>query len=112
MSAKSALGIRPLHSARLPLTQATNEYLASRRLELAAASVSIPLVFASDMLDGMIARRRNEITFIGRYLDSTSDYLMIIAVSIVLTIWLFMQDTRKSAAMIMITTSRVLIALT
>jgi phosphatidylglycerophosphate synthase len=53
------------------------------------------LVFASDMLDGMIARRRSEITFIGRYLDSTSDYLMIIAVSIVfyhfalIPLWLF-----------------------
>ena len=40
-------------------------------------------VFATDFLDGIIARRRNQITFVGRYLDSTSDYLMIIAVSII-----------------------------
>jgi phosphatidylglycerophosphate synthase len=40
------------------------------------------LVFVTDFLDGIIARRRGEITFVGRYLDSTSDYLMIIALSI------------------------------
>ena len=44
----------------------------------------ICVVFATDFLDGMVARRRKEITFVGRYLDSSSDYLMIIAVSIVL----------------------------
>jgi CDP-diacylglycerol--glycerol-3-phosphate 3-phosphatidyltransferase len=42
------------------------------------------LVFATDLLDGIIARRRREITFVGRYLDSSSDYVMIIAVSITL----------------------------
>ncbi len=42
----------------------------------------VSLVFVTDFLDGIIARRRREITFIGRYLDSTSDYLMIIALSI------------------------------
>ena len=41
-------------------------------------------VFATDFLDGMTARRRHEITFVGRYLDSASDYLTIIAVTIVL----------------------------
>ena len=41
-------------------------------------------VFATDFLDGMTARRRAEITFVGRYLDSASDYLTIIAVTIVL----------------------------
>jgi phosphatidylglycerophosphate synthase len=41
-------------------------------------------VFATDFLDGMTARRRGEITFVGRYLDSASDYLTIIAVTIVL----------------------------
>ena len=40
------------------------------------------LVFVTDFLDGIIARRRGEITFVGRYLDSTSDYLMIIALSV------------------------------
>jgi cardiolipin synthase (CMP-forming) len=41
-------------------------------------------VFATDFLDGMTARRRHEITFVGKYLDSASDYLTIIAVTIVL----------------------------
>jgi cardiolipin synthase (CMP-forming) len=41
------------------------------------------IVFATDFADGMIARRRREITFVGRYLDSTSDYLMIVAVSVI-----------------------------
>ncbi|HVP19831.1 MAG TPA: CDP-alcohol phosphatidyltransferase family protein [Spirochaetia bacterium] len=41
------------------------------------------LVFATDFLDGIVARRRNQVTFVGRYLDSTSDYVMIIAVSII-----------------------------
>jgi phosphatidylglycerophosphate synthase len=41
-------------------------------------------VFATDFLDGATARRRGEITFVGRYLDSTSDYMTIIAVTIVL----------------------------
>ena len=44
----------------------------------------ICVVFATDFLDGMAARRRGEITFVGRYLDSASDYLTIIAVTIVL----------------------------
>ena len=43
----------------------------------------ICLVFITDFLDGIMARRRKEITFVGRYLDSTSDYLMIIAVSVI-----------------------------
>jgi phosphatidylglycerophosphate synthase len=49
-------------------------------------AVILPLmcvVFATDFLDGIIARRRNQITFVGRYLDSSSDYIMIIAVSVI-----------------------------
>jgi cardiolipin synthase (CMP-forming) len=42
----------------------------------------ISLVFASDFVDGILARRGGGVTFVGRYLDSSSDYLMIIAVSI------------------------------
>jgi CDP-diacylglycerol--glycerol-3-phosphate 3-phosphatidyltransferase len=42
----------------------------------------ISLVFASDLLDGFLARRGGGVTFVGRYLDSSSDYLMIVAVSI------------------------------
>jgi phosphatidylglycerophosphate synthase len=41
------------------------------------------LVFATDFADGIVARMRHQVTFVGRYLDSTSDYLMIIAVSII-----------------------------
>ena len=41
------------------------------------------LVFITDTLDGMVARRRHQITYAGRYLDSSSDYLMVIAVSII-----------------------------
>jgi CDP-diacylglycerol--glycerol-3-phosphate 3-phosphatidyltransferase len=53
------------------------------------------LVFVTDLLDGIVARRRKEITFVGRYLDSTSDYLMIIALSIafyaygIIPLWFF-----------------------
>jgi phosphatidylglycerophosphate synthase len=53
----------------------------------ASLPVILPLicaVFATDFLDGMTARRRGEITFVGRYLDSASDYLTIIAITIVL----------------------------
>ncbi len=60
--------------------------------------VLLPLmcvVFATDFVDGIVARRRREVTFVGRYLDSSSDYIMIIAVSIIflyhhlLPLWLF-----------------------
>jgi cardiolipin synthase (CMP-forming) len=43
---------------------------------------AISIVFLTDLLDGLAARRRHQVTFVGRYLDSTSDYLMIIAVSV------------------------------
>jgi phosphatidylglycerophosphate synthase len=55
----------------------------------------IILVFATDFVDGILARRGGGITFVGRYLDSSSDYLMIIAVSILYLVedlipaWLF-----------------------
>ena len=55
----------------------------------------ISLVFATDFVDGILARRGGGITFVGRYLDSSSDYLMIIAVSILYRVeglipaWLF-----------------------
>lgn len=53
------------------------------------------LVFATDFLDGVVARKRNQVTFVGRYLDSTSDYLMIVAVSVIflyyalIPVWFF-----------------------
>jgi phosphatidylglycerophosphate synthase len=40
-------------------------------------------VFATDFLDGILARRRGEITVLGQYLDSVSDYLIIIATSVI-----------------------------
>lgn len=65
----------------------------------ASLPVILPLicvVFATDFLDGMAARRRGEITFVGRYLDSASDYLTIIAITVVLyyfgmlALWFFL----------------------
>lgn len=62
---------------------------------LAVALPFISLVFATDFVDGILARRGGGITFIGRYLDSSSDYLMIIAVSVLYLVeglipaWLF-----------------------
>ncbi|AEJ61913.1 CDP-alcohol phosphatidyltransferase [Spirochaeta thermophila DSM 6578] len=41
------------------------------------------LVFLSDLLDGFIARRTGEITKIGTYLDSMSDYTVLMVISIV-----------------------------
>ncbi len=58
--------------------------LLSRRIQL--LPVALPyliLVFVTDFFDGMAARRRKETTLVGRYLDSMSDYLIIIATSIV-----------------------------
>ncbi len=40
-------------------------------------------VFVTDFLDGILARQRGEITVVGRYLDSVSDYLIIIATSLI-----------------------------
>lgn len=53
----------------------------------ATLPVILPLVcivFATDFLDGMAARRLGQITFVGRYLDSASDYLTIIGITIIL----------------------------
>ena len=47
----------------------------------------ICIVFATDFLDGIAARRRGEITFVGRYLDSASDYVTIIGVTVVLYVF-------------------------
>ncbi len=40
------------------------------------------VVFASDFVDGIVARGRGGVTFVGRWLDSSSDYLLLITVSI------------------------------
>jgi phosphatidylglycerophosphate synthase len=58
--------------------------LLSRRIQLLPVALPYLLVvFVTDFFDGMAARRRNEITLVGKYLDSVSDYLIIIATSIV-----------------------------
>jgi len=61
-------------------------YLIVQASSYSILPVILPLmcvVFATDFLDGIVARRRRQITFVGRYLDSSSDYIMIIAVSII-----------------------------
>ncbi len=40
------------------------------------------IAFATDLVDGRISRQRGEITRIGRYLDSSSDYAVLIVMSI------------------------------
>jgi phosphatidylglycerophosphate synthase len=59
------------------IIQASSWYLVPVLLPFAC------VVFVTDFLDGIVARKRHQVTFVGRYLDSTSDYLMIVAVSIV-----------------------------
>ncbi|TVQ28804.1 MAG: hypothetical protein EA382_01165 [Spirochaetaceae bacterium] len=51
------------------------------------APVLIPLtalVFLTDLLDGQISRRTGQVTHIGKYLDSSSDYTLVFIVSIAL----------------------------
>lgn len=53
------------------------------------------LVFLTDLLDGQISRRTRQVTRIGRYLDSSSDYTVLIVVAVALvsyrlvSVWLF-----------------------
>jgi len=58
--------------------------LLSRRVQLLPVALPYLLVvFATDFVDGIVARARKEVTVVGRYLDSASDYLILIATSIV-----------------------------
>ena len=41
------------------------------------------LIFLTDLLDGLLARRLNQVTRIGRYMDSISDYLIIFSIAII-----------------------------
>jgi phosphatidylglycerophosphate synthase len=43
----------------------------------------VVFIFVTDFLDGYISRKNNEVTRIGRILDSTSDYLLLVVLSIV-----------------------------
>lgn len=53
------------------------------------------LVFLTDLLDGQISRRTHQVTEIGKYLDSASDYAILFVTSIALrvyqliAVWLF-----------------------
>ncbi|MDR3166880.1 MAG: CDP-alcohol phosphatidyltransferase family protein [Treponema sp.] len=55
----------------------------------------IALTFITDLVDGYFSRTKNEETFIGKILDSASDYLLLLVVGIVYTVfrllpfWLF-----------------------
>ena len=60
-------------------------FLVQLARDYALLPVALPflcVVFATDFVDGILARRGGGITFVGRYLDSSSDYLLLIAVSI------------------------------
>ena len=60
-------------------------FMVMQASEYRVLPVTLPfvcVVFATDFIDGMVARSRGEITFVGRYLDSSSDYVTIIAMSI------------------------------
>jgi len=52
----------------------------------------ILLVFLSDMFDGAIARGNRQITKIGKYLDSISDYSILIVVSFILVKYRMVPD--------------------
>ncbi len=57
--------------------------------------VILTAIFLTDLLDGIIARKLNQITRIGRYMDSISDYLIISSIAIIffhsglLHLWFF-----------------------
>lgn len=54
------------------------------------------LVFLTDLLDGQISRRTRQVTEIGKYLDSSSDYTLLAAISVAMVVyqmiplWLFL----------------------
>jgi phosphatidylglycerophosphate synthase len=65
---------------------------------IAVSYVLVPflgVVFLTDLLDGILARRLKQTTRIGRILDASGDYLLILAISIVyqiagfMPLWLF-----------------------
>jgi cardiolipin synthase (CMP-forming) len=53
------------------------------------------LVFLTDLLDGQISRRTRQVTEIGKYLDSSSDYTLLAVISVamvsyqIIPLWLF-----------------------
>lgn len=57
---------------------------------------AIALTFITDLIDGRISRAFHQVTFIGRILDSVSDYSLLLVISItyyiyaLIPVWLFM----------------------
>ncbi len=45
--------------------------------------VLLSIIFFTDLLDGFLARKLNQVTRIGRYMDSISDYLIIFSIAII-----------------------------
>lgn len=59
--------------------------LLARTYQVAPILVGLAaLVFLTDLLDGQISRRTGQVTHIGRYLDSSSDYTVLGVISIAL----------------------------
>jgi phosphatidylglycerophosphate synthase len=52
----------------------------------------IALIFLTDLLDGLVARGRRQVTKIGKYLDSISDYAILIVVSVVMAWYKILPD--------------------
>jgi phosphatidylglycerophosphate synthase len=52
----------------------------------------IVLIFLTDLLDGLVARGRREVTKIGKYLDSISDYAILIVMSVVMAWYKILPD--------------------
>lgn len=55
----------------------------------------VVFVFLTDLLDGYLARRLNQVTLIGKYLDSSTDYFLLFCIALVflffglLPLWFF-----------------------
>lgn len=60
------------------------------------------MVFLSDFIDGKLARRFNQRTRIGQYIDSFSDYLILLVISILLYNYLFIPGWFFISAMVRI----------
>jgi len=58
------------------------------------------LAFISDFLDGKISRSRGQVTKVGTYLDSSSDYLVLILIGVSFTLYRLVDPWFFGAAMI------------
>jgi phosphatidylglycerophosphate synthase len=52
----------------------------------------VALIFLTDLFDGAIARGRRQVTRIGKYLDSISDYAILIVVSVIMAYYRIIPD--------------------